>query len=204
MRGCAAHTAKRRSRGRLARSSCRTGAGRPWPGRATRSAATLNMSIEEAMRTQRVIDRFKPDPVGDRLLLQLVELIELGREGTVQRGTVAVRVRPRGGPRGHRGACSCERSRVVGVRQRVAMVRARRCNAPPHEVEAVALLAGDCEDVHAVIVACGRPKHDGADREQHEKQRPARICVKRHFGAPGGARRPARACQLDVWLDPSG
>jgi nitroreductase len=34
----------------------------------------LTMSIEEAMRTQRSIRRFKPDPVDDDLLLHLIEL----------------------------------------------------------------------------------------------------------------------------------
>jgi nitroreductase len=34
----------------------------------------LAMPIEEAMRTQRAIRRFKPDPVDDDLLLHLIEL----------------------------------------------------------------------------------------------------------------------------------
>ena len=34
----------------------------------------LAMPIEAAMRTQRAIRRFKPDPVDDELLLHLIEL----------------------------------------------------------------------------------------------------------------------------------
>ena len=38
------------------------------------SPETLNMPLEEAMRTQRAIRRLKPDPVDDALVLHLVEL----------------------------------------------------------------------------------------------------------------------------------
>ena len=34
----------------------------------------LEMSVEEAMRTQRSIRRLKPDPVDDALILHLLEL----------------------------------------------------------------------------------------------------------------------------------
>src|SRR5215831_18739617 len=34
----------------------------------------LDMSLEEAMRTQRAIRRLKPDPVDDGLVLRLIEL----------------------------------------------------------------------------------------------------------------------------------
>ena len=37
-------------------------------------AQTLNMPLEEAMRTQRAIRRLKPDPVDDGLVLHLIEL----------------------------------------------------------------------------------------------------------------------------------
>jgi hypothetical protein len=35
---------------------------------------SLNMPLEEAMRTQRAIRRFRPDPVDDELVLHLIEL----------------------------------------------------------------------------------------------------------------------------------
>src|SRR4051812_28035500 len=35
---------------------------------------TLDMPLDEAMRTQRAIRRLKPDPVDDALVLQLIEL----------------------------------------------------------------------------------------------------------------------------------
>ena len=38
------------------------------------SPETLNMPLEEAMRTQRAIRRLKPDPVDDALVLHLLEL----------------------------------------------------------------------------------------------------------------------------------
>ena len=43
-------------------------------GRQARVKLPLSMALEDAMRTQRAIRRFKPDPVDDALLLHLLEL----------------------------------------------------------------------------------------------------------------------------------
>src|SRR5438128_7986191 len=41
---------------------------------AATTASPFSMSLEDAMRTQRAIRRFRPDPVDDELVLHLIEL----------------------------------------------------------------------------------------------------------------------------------
>lgn len=120
--------------------------------RKTPDTAPLSMPLEEAMRTQRAIRRFKPDPVSDELLLHLIELATKAPAGGGRQYAEFIIVRDR--------AVKAQLARL----NRVAWSTygsiwrwfARDDEKTLREMKAVGYLVDHYEDVPAIVVACVR------------------------------------------------
>ena len=112
----------------------------------------LAMPIEEAMRTQRAIRRFKPDPVDDDLLLHLIELATKAPAGGGRQYAEFIIVRDRS------VKAQLARLNRVAWSSYGSIWRwfARDDEKTLREMKAVDYLVEHYEEVPAVIVACVR------------------------------------------------
>lgn len=112
----------------------------------------LSMPIEQAMRTQRSIRRFKPDPVDDDLLLHLIELATKAPCGGGRRYAEFIIVRDRNVIAQLARLNRVAWSSYGGLWRWFARHDAKTLRA----MKAVDYLVDHYEDVPAVIVACVR------------------------------------------------
>jgi nitroreductase len=112
----------------------------------------LSMPIEEAMRTQRAIRRFKPDPVDDDLLLHLIELATKAPSGGGRRYAEFIIVRDR------QVKADLARLSRLAWSSYGSIWRwfARTDEKTLREMKAVDYLVEHYEEVPAVVVACVR------------------------------------------------
>lgn len=112
----------------------------------------LSMPLEEAMRTQRAIRRFKPDPVPDELLLHLIELATKAPAGGGRQYAEFIIVRDRG-IKAQLGGLNRVAWSTYGSIWRFF---ARNDEKTLREMKAVDYLVDHYEDVPAIVVACVR------------------------------------------------
>ena len=112
----------------------------------------LAMPLEEAMRTQRAIRRFKPDPVPDELLLHLIELATKAPAGGGRQYAEFIIVRDRD-----------TKAQLAGLNRvawstygRLWRFFARNDEKTLRDMKAVDYLVEHYEEVPAIIVACVR------------------------------------------------
>ena len=120
--------------------------------RAEEGGLPLTMPLEEAMRTQRAIRRFKPDPVDDGLLLHLIELATKAPSGGGRRYAEFIIVRD---PRVKRELARLNRL-AWSTYGSVWRWFARNDEKTQREMKAVDYLVDHYEEVPAIIVACVR------------------------------------------------
>jgi nitroreductase len=118
----------------------------------TDSPPSLEMPLEEAMRTQRSIRRLKPDPVSDELLLHLIELALRAPSGGNSQGWEFVVVRDRA-VKERLARLNMQAWRIYGGIGRIVMR-----NRPPMQriLDAVDWQARNFADIPVVVVACLR------------------------------------------------
>lgn len=112
----------------------------------------LTMPLEEAMRTQRAIRRLLPDPVDDRLVLQLIELALKAPTGGNRQNWEFVVVKDREVKR-RLGQLNMQAWRVYGG---VGRLVTRRRPSMLRVIEAVEWQARRFEEIPVVVVACLR------------------------------------------------
>ncbi|HEX6583521.1 MAG TPA: nitroreductase family protein [Thermoleophilaceae bacterium] len=112
----------------------------------------LTMPLDEAMRTQRAIRRLLPDPVDDRLVLQLIELALNAPTGGNRQNWEFVVVKDREVKR-QLGRLNMQAWRVYGGIGRLVM---RRRPSMLRVIQAVEWQARHFEEIPVVVVACLR------------------------------------------------
>jgi nitroreductase len=113
---------------------------------------SLDMSLEEAMRSQRAIRRLKPDPVDDRLVLHLIELALKAPTGSNAQNWEFVVVKDRE-VKAKLGRLNRMAWRLYGGIGR-RMAARRRDEAFTKIIDAVQWQADHFEEIPVVIVAC--------------------------------------------------
>ncbi len=113
---------------------------------------TLNMPLEEAMRTQRAIRRLKPDPVDDALVLHLIELALRAPTGSNAQNWEFVVVKD-GAVKARLGGLNRRAWNVYGAIGRRMATRAGD-QAMLRIIDAVDWQANHFEEIPVLVVAC--------------------------------------------------
>jgi nitroreductase len=118
----------------------------------TDAMPTLDMPLEEAMRTQRAIRRLKPDPVDDELVLRLIELAQKAPTGSNAQNWEFIVVRDPA----VKAKLGRYNRQALSIYGRLGRIVKRRDAALMRTLDAVEWQRDHFTEVPVVIVACLR------------------------------------------------